>query len=168
MRTDAIAQTIFEAERVSKTASFVVGGKVEDVFPLFGPIREKDWAEGWNPEIIYNKDAVVAQHMIFRTKAETNEDFYNWAVTTFQPTNYVIEYTVSTSNRIWFIQVKCKGEANATKVTVTYTYTGLNHIGNELNRAALKNMFADDLKDWQQAINYYLHNGKMLKTTTLE
>src|SRR5688500_804821 len=110
MITGALAQTTFEAERVSKTSSFLVDGKIENVFPLFGPLREKDWAEGWDPEVIYSEDAVVAHQMIFRTKASTDEEFYNWAVTTFQPLHNLIEYTVSTLNRIWFIQVKCESE----------------------------------------------------------
>ena len=159
---DAVAQNVFKAERISKTSSFVVNGKVEDVFPLFGPIREKEWADGWDPEIIFSRDKVVEEHMIFRTKASTDEVFYYWAVTQYRPEKFFIEYTVSTINRIWFITVNCLAWNHSTEVTVTYTYTSLNSKGDELNRAALTKMFSDDLTDWRDAINYYLANGKML------
>src|SRR5262245_16214805 len=102
--------TEFKPERVSKSATFGCNGKIENVFPLFGPIREMDWADGWNPEILYstNNHALVEEHMIFQTKGHTGEEKYTWAITKFQPEHHFIEYTVSTSERIWFISVVCK------------------------------------------------------------
>jgi hypothetical protein len=160
----AMSQDNFKPERISKTASFIIHGKVKDVFPLFGPIREKEWAEGWDPEIVFSKNNLVEEHMIFRTKASTDENFYTWIITQFDPKNYRVEYTVSTKNRIWFIRVQCQPSGDATEATVSYTYTGLNAEGNELNRNALAKIYINDLKDWQEAINYYIHNGKMLTT----
>ncbi|HEY0655210.1 MAG TPA: hypothetical protein VGD65_18880 [Chryseosolibacter sp.] len=159
-----MSQPDFKPERISRTASFIVNGEIEDVFPLFGPIREKEWAEGWNPEIIFSRSDLVEEHMIFRTSAPTDEKFYTWVITHYDPSQHLVEYTVSTANRIWFIQVLCERQVNETKATVTYTYTGLNTKGNELNRAALGKMYATDLKDWQQAINHYLDTGKMLSS----
>jgi hypothetical protein len=157
-----MSQPDFKPERISKTASFMIDGEIENVFLLFGPVREKEWAEGWNPEIVFGESALVEQHMIFRTHASTDEGFYTWVITQLDEKKYLVEYTVSTSNRIWFINVQCQPSANKTKATVTYTYTGLNPKGNELNRSALAKMFENDLKDWQEAINCYIHNGKML------
>jgi hypothetical protein len=160
----AMSQDNFKPERISKTASFIVDGTIENVFPLFGPIREKEWAEGWEPEIIFSTNNLVEDHMIFRTKVSSDEKFYTWVITQFDSDNHSVEYTVSTKNRIWFIRVQCEPCGESTKATVTYTYTGLNPEGNELNRNALAKMYFDDLKDWQEAINYYIHNGKMLTT----
>lgn len=159
-----MGQNDFKPGRVSKTASFTLDGKIENVFPLFGPIREKDWAEGWDPQIIFSENALVEEHMIFQTNGSSEEKLYTWVVTKFDLKNYLVEYTVSTKNRIWFITVQCKSINEKTQATVTYTYTGLNAEGNELNRKALAKMYAHDLKDWEEAINYYLHHGKMLST----
>jgi hypothetical protein len=158
----AVAQNLFKAERISKSSSFNVNGSVEDVFPLFGPIREKEWADGWDPEILFSHDKFVEEHMVFRTKASTDEGFYHWTVTQYRPHEYFIEYTVCTVNRIWFISVNCVADNRSTKVTVGYTYTSLNAKGDEMNRAAVAKMFSDDLTDWRDAINYYLATGKML------
>jgi hypothetical protein len=87
-------------------------------------------------------------------------------ITQFDPDEYRIEYTVSTPNRVWFIRVQCEAEKSKTNVSVTYTYTGLNEEGNHLNRIALEKMYADNLQDWRQAINYYLKHGKRLTTET--
>jgi hypothetical protein len=150
------------SERISNTATFTVDTTIEKAFPLFGPLREKDWAEGWNPEILYGAEE-VEKHMMFRTKSSfKDESSFLWVITQFEPEKYFIEYTVSTPNRVWFIGVQCAAKELKTNVSVTYTYTGLNAKGNELNRIALKKMFSDNLKDWEAAINFYLKHGKIL------
>lgn len=159
---EAAGQAVFKAERISQSASFLIDAPIQKCFPLFGPIREKEWAEGWNPGVIFSNNPLVEKHMIFQTKGSAEEEVYNWAVTEFNPDSHEIEYTVSTANRIWFIKVNCEDNKSSTRVSVTYTFTGLNARGNELNRAALKKMFTNNLKDWQEAINYYLQQGKML------
>jgi hypothetical protein len=162
LAANAMSQDKFISKRISRTASFVLDAHIEDVFPLFGPIKEKLWAEGWNPSVVYAKNNFVEQHMVFQTKGSPEEELYNWTVTDFQPSNYLIEYTVFTANRIWFIKVICIEKDNGTHVSVTYTYTGLNEKGNRLNQVALDEMFARNLVDWHEAVAYFLETGKML------
>jgi hypothetical protein len=149
--------------RISKCATITLNGAIEKIFPLFGPIMEKEWAEGWDPEIIYSKSGLAEEHMIFRTKAHhPPEAYYTWVITQFNPGRHQIEYTVSTDNRIWFIRVECMPDASKTMARVCYTYTSLTAAGHDLNRQALEEMYAHDLKDWEEAINYYLKTGKQL------
>jgi hypothetical protein len=154
----------FKPERITKCASIELDSSIEKVFPLFGPIREKDWAHGWDPEIIYPTAKEVEAHMIFRTKArDLSEAYYTWVITKFFPEQYQIEYTVSTPNRIWFIEIECSRKSSKTIAEICYTYTSLTPRGTELNQEALSRMYAEGLKDWQYAINYYLKNGKLLE-----
>lgn len=163
LTNSAFAQT-FKAERVQKSASFVVNTSIEKAFPLFGPVREKEWAAGWEPQIIYSINPEVEEHMIFKTTAKHHgESEYTWVLTQFRPKEFFLEYTVSTSGRVWFITVKCERDGEKTHVTVTYQYTGLNEEGNQMNRSALEKMYAHNLKDWEEAINYYLATGKQKK-----
>jgi hypothetical protein len=160
-------KTDFKPERISRQSTIVLNGPVEKIFPLFGPLREKEWAEGWDPEIIYTSspDVLVEEHMIFRTRAYHNphEEFYTWVITQYRPEEHEIEYTVSTQHRIWFIRVVCVSSGTATQATVSYTFTSLTPEGSELNRAALERMFAHNLGDWEEAINVYLRTGKQLQ-----
>jgi hypothetical protein len=154
-------QTEFKPERISQHASIELDGSINNVFPLFGPVLEKKWAEGWDPEIMYSTTGVVEDHMIFRTKAhDLPEDWYTWVITRYEPENFFIEYTVSTSKRMWFISIQCAQKRSKTIAAISYTYTGFSQEGNELNNTAMKKIFAHDLKDWEEAINYYLKNGK--------
>lgn len=159
--TDSYSQN---TTRIERSASFVAEAEVDKVFPLFGPIREKEWTTGWNPEIIYSSNPEVEEHMIFKT-AGTNslEKEYVWALTQYKPGDFFVEYLVSTSNRMWFITVTCTPQNKRTKVTVRYRYTSLNDIGIQLNQTALDKMFSEDLKDWAEAINFFLATGKRLE-----
>lgn len=147
-------------ERIQKTATIWVQAPVQAAFPLFGPVREKEWAYGWDPQIVYGTSEAEL-HMIFETSGA--EGTYTWVITQFEPSNFLVEYTVSTADRIWFITVQCKDRGKKTEVEVTYTYTGLSARGNELNRKAMDKMFAQNLKDWEAALDYYLSTGKQLQ-----
>jgi hypothetical protein len=41
------------AKRISRSSTITLNAPLEKVFPLFGPIKEMEWAEGWQPEIMY-------------------------------------------------------------------------------------------------------------------
>jgi hypothetical protein len=159
------AQTVFKAERVQKSASFVVNTSTEKAFPLFGPVREKEWAAGWEPQIVYSTNPEAEEHMIFKTSNNHHgEGEYVWVISQYSPKDYFIEYTVSTSQRLWFIGVRCRPKGSSTSVTVTYSYTGLTEEGNQLNKLALDKMYAHNLKDWKEEINHYLATGKQKET----
>lgn len=150
----------FKPERVKRSASFLVNGSVEKIFPLFGPIREMEWAYGWNPEVIFQDDNTISEHMIFRTPGEG--ELYLWAITRLDVQQHIIEYTVTAANRLWFITVQCVADLEKTCATVTYSYTALNETGHSQNRKAIEKMFEYDLADWQKAIDHYLETGNQL------
>jgi hypothetical protein len=158
-----VEKTVFQSSRISRHAAITLNDSVDKVFPLFGPIREREWCEGWDPQILFSTTNLVEEHMVFRTKGRfAQEEFYHWVITQYDPVHHHIEYTVSTQNRIWFIRVQCKAHGKQSMATVSYTFTSLNALGTELNAIALKKMFECELQDWEEAINYYLQTGTML------
>ena len=125
-----------------------------------------DWAAGWNPQIIYSTTNTVEEHMVLKTPSHHghNESEYIWIVSKFLPAQALIEYTVHTSERVWWITIQCRADLpdKTTKAEITYTFSGLTEIGNAINEKALRSMFIQDLKDWEAAINYYLETGNKL------
>lgn len=153
----------FKAGRFERSATIILNGPLEQVFPLFGPIREKEWADGWNPEIIHGAGDDVEEHMVFKTVSHFHEESdYVWTVSKYMPDRAFIEYTVISGERIWFITVKCDKDPapRTTRAEITYTITGLTENGNSIGEKALQEMFARDLKDWEEAINFYLKTGE--------
>lgn len=162
MNTDLIfssASSALKTERISRVASFSVKCSVEEAFPLFGPVREAEWAEGWTPEILFGYSD-VEEYMLFRTHGGfSDEPFYTWAVTRYHPETHRIEYTVSSRDRIWFVLVHCTRREDVTDVNVRYTYTGFTEEASQRNSISMEKIFHNNLKDWEEAINHYLSTG---------
>ena len=155
----------FQAQRISQTRRITLNAPLPIVFPLFGPITEKLWVPGWNPEIVFLDKEEIAEHMIFRTPPRfEKEPPYTWILSKYAPEQAFVEYTVFTPERLWTITVKCsEATAQTTHAEITYTFTGLTERGNALNEQALRAMYANDLKDWEEAINHYLKTGEKVK-----
>ncbi|MEK7728813.1 MAG: hypothetical protein AAB354_10400 [candidate division KSB1 bacterium] len=156
----------FRAQRISQTRRIQLHAPLQTVFPLFGPITEKLWVPGWNPEIVFLDKEEIAEHMIFRTPPRfEKEPPYTWILSKYTPEQALVEYTVFTPERLWMITVRCEGDESAqtTQAEITYTFTGLSENGNALNEKALHAMYANDLQDWEEAINHYLKTGERLK-----
>ena len=133
----------FKAEKVSQTAVITIDGKIETVFPLFGAFEERKWASGWDPTLIYPADEIIEEGTTFKTHGHGhNESEFIWRVDKYEPSNYIIQYLVYTENRYWTITIKCTPINNEkTSAEITYTYLGLNELGNEINKHSLKKMY---------------------------
>lgn len=151
----------FQPQRISKTASFIVNANIAQVFPLYGAFEERKWAPGWEPNLIYPKKEIIAEGTTFSVKPHGNDHGGEcaslWIVSKYEPQDYVIQYLVSTQNRFWTITLTSESIENHTKTntTVTYTFTGLNETGNELNQIDLAKMYENELQDWGGLINSY-------------
>ena len=156
-----------ETRIVARASTITLDGALARVFPLFGPIKEKVWAEGWNPVILVGDPGRVEEHMVFRTQSGHSEDAgqATWIVSKYDPEISLIEYTVFTQERIWWICIECRArEADeSTDAFIKYTYLGLNEQASRYNDEALERMFRHDLKDWEMAINHYLRTGTQLR-----
>lgn len=156
----------FTSRRISRTSIITLNAPLKEVFPLFGPIREKEWAVGWDPQILYPTTGQVEEHMVFTTPSHHghSEPDYIWTVSKYLPDQALIEYTVFTPERLWWITIRCweDNPNQITKAEITYTYTGLTDKGNAMNEMAIQRMYVHNLSDWEEAINYYLKTGKRL------
>ena len=155
-----------EARIITKTSTIKLEGGLQRVFALFGPLGEKEWAEGWDPQMVLPYPNPIEEHMVFQTPSGHSEDSgtATWIVSKHDPDRWFIEYTVFTQGRIWWISIKCVEEErdSRTSATIKYTYLGLNEEANLLNQSALERMFRQDLIDWEHAINHYLMTGTIL------
>jgi hypothetical protein len=161
---DRMMPSAFVSRRISKTRSITLNAPLRESFPLFGPLREREWASGWAPQILYPTTDLVEEHMVFKTPAHHGhgEPDYTWTVSKYLPDQALIEYTVFTPERLWWITIRCREDIpdQTTEAEITYTYTGLTELGNAINERALQSMYAHALRDWEDAINHYLATGE--------
>ena len=155
------------SKMISNTASIVLDAPLQEVFPLFGPIEERKWADGWNPEVVFSETATADERMVFRPRMDHDSRPTEslWVVSKYSAKDAVIEYTIFAPGRMGWIAVRCASHAGGTqtRATVAYSFLGLTEAGRAANTKALNRIFADNLKDWEVAINHYLKTGECLR-----
>lgn len=57
----------FTGKVADRTHTIVLHAEPDTVFPLFGPIREAEWAAGWEPRIVAGDGQAPARGCVFRT-----------------------------------------------------------------------------------------------------
>lgn len=142
------------AQRHFAQASFEVPGPVERVFPLFDPINEARWAEGWAITPILPSPFRVERNAVFLTDAGDRSAV--WTILRFEPDAHRVEYlvVVPDHHQRW-ITVGCTPRGEATQVTVSYTVTPLSRSGED---AALRYSEAF-IESWQEPVTRALREA---------
>jgi hypothetical protein len=145
-----------------RTQSFTIGlnGSVGDVTPLFGPIREAEWAPDWLPRFIHPAKGAQREGVVFTTSSAHGKERL-WLLTTYDVGNGRVEYVVMTpaftANEIK-IHVVPEGKQHC-KATITYRRSALVPEGNE-EVAKLDAHWAEEQRiHWETAINEALAKG---------
>jgi len=141
-------------EQRTKSFTIALNGSVADVTPLFGPVREAEWAPDWSPRFIHPAEGVQREGVVFTTASSDGKDRV-WLLTTYDVGNGRVEYVVVTlaftANEIK-IRVVADGEQRC-KATITYRRSALTPEGNE-EVAKLDAQWAEEQRiHWEQAIN---------------
>ena len=137
-----------------------MNGSVSDVTPLFGPVREAEWAPDWSPRFIHPVQGVQREGVVFTTSPGDGRDRL-WMLTTYDVRNGRVEYVVVTpaftANEIK-IRVIPDREKHC-KATITYRRSALTPEGNE-EVVKLNAHWAEEQRiHWETAINETLAKG---------
>ena len=145
-----------------RTQSFTIGlnGSVADVTPLFGPVREAEWAPGWSPRFIHPAQALQREGAVFTTTSADGKDRF-WLLTTYDLGNGRVEYVAITpaftANEIK-IRVLSDGERHF-RAMIMYRRSALAPEGN-IEVAKLDAHWAEQQRiHWETAINEALTKG---------
>jgi hypothetical protein len=158
----ALADVTGTAALEQRTQSFtiVLSGSVADVTPLFGPVREAEWAPDWSPRFIHPAQGVQREGVVFTTAGGHGRERL-WLVTTYDARNGQVEYVIMTpaftANEIK-IRVVSDGEQRC-KATITYRRSALAPEGNQ-EVAKLDAHWAEEQRiHWQKAVSEALAKG---------
>jgi hypothetical protein len=99
------------------------------------------------------------------THHSTRSDGREWIISKYLAEQAFIEYIVFKPERVEWIAIQCHDDtpSHTGRAEITYTLTGLPEKGNALNKKYLQTLYAHDLKDWEDAINYHLKTGEKRK-----
>jgi hypothetical protein len=147
-------------EQRTQSFTIVLNGTVAEVTPLFGPVREAEWAPNWSPRFIQPAQGAQREGVVFTTTSGEGKDRL-WLLTAYDVENGRVEYVVTTpaftATEIK-IRVVRDGEKHC-KATITYRRSALAPEGNE-EVAKLDAHWAEEQRiHWETANNKALESG---------
>jgi hypothetical protein len=137
-----------------------LNGSVAEVTPLFGPVREADWAPTWTPHFIHPVEGGQREGALFTVHSADGQERL-WMLTAYEPKEGRVEYVVVvpgfTANQIK-IRVVSDGEKRC-QATITYRRSALGPEGNK-EVAKLDAHWAEQQRThWETAMNAFLAKG---------
>jgi hypothetical protein len=141
----------------TKSFTIALNGPVPKVTPLFGPIREAEWAPGWRPHFLHPLEGKQIEGAVFTTRSANGRERL-WLLTDYNVDQGRVDYAVITpgftANEIQ-IRVVDDGEQRS-RATITYRHSALAPEGND-EVAKLDEHWADEQRaHWESAINALL------------
>ncbi len=148
-----------------RTHQIVLNGEPDEVFPLFGPVREADWAAGWEPEVIAGDAVQPERGCVFRTNDNERGETI-WLLAQLDPSKRRIGYVRTTPRSdlaeiIIEVRPDSPGQSQA---QITYRVTGLSDKGNRYVAQFTQERYVEWLNEWAVAINHYLATGEQHPT----
>jgi len=131
------------------------------VFPLLCPVREYEWIEPWQCEILHSNSGIAEKNCVFRTHfpGESSDDV--WVINHYEP-NLRIEFTRVNSLRTICLSITLIDNGDGTTRAVNeQLLVGLTEQGNQ----SLDNMatsFSYEMRMGEAMLNHYLKTGKRL------
>src|SRR5277367_861107 len=110
----------------TQSRSFHLDAPRERVFPLFTARGEREWAPGWNPEVLSGAEE---RGSAFETR-DSDGRTTTWIVVDCRPRDGRASYArLAHDSNIGLVDVICTEPATGgTDVSVTYTLTALNEL----------------------------------------
>ncbi|QND64130.1 SRPBCC family protein [Mesorhizobium loti] len=144
---------------LERNHSIVLSAPIDRVFPLFTPIGETLWVDGWEPEFLHPQSGETQQGMVFRTVH--GDETTLWACADWDPDGHRVRYVrVTPDSRFGFVEVACrKAIDGGTEATIAYTFTALNAAGRSYLSGLTQDAFAHMIEAWKVRIDAWLLTG---------
>lgn len=131
------------------------------VFEQLCPLKEYDWIDGWECEIISSNNGYAQKDCVFTTLGGANLGTGVWTFTKYEP-NKVIELLIINEIVIEQTLIELKENVDGmTTGTWSMKYTALNEKGNSFIDSMPDN--SKELEVALEGLEYFLKHGRLLK-----
>jgi len=154
----------FRAKRLTRTYRQTIDATPEEVFPLLCPVREAEWLDGWQYNMIYSESGLVEEGTVFSTPSDGEEDTV-WIVTKHDFKKYEVGFArVTPKSRTCILKIAAKSkDESSSYVDISYTYTAITPVGNDFIDHFTEEAFLGTVTFWEKSMNYFLKTGERLK-----
>lgn len=164
----AAPATSFRGERTVDRHTQTIHASPDRIFPLICPVREAEWAQGWNGKPVFAASGFAEENGVFATEHGGENEPTIWLITRRDPLAHETEFVYFIPGRQVVrlaIGIKPIGE-DRSNVDITYIRTGISDEGNAMvSQAQRSGAFEKTMKEWEDAMNHYLTTGRLLEAT---
>jgi hypothetical protein len=151
-------------KHASRTMTLDLARDADTVFPLFGPIREREWDVNWKPVMPFPTDgAQTADGAVFSVVHPQSGAATVWVMSLYDVRRRALQY-VRVSPGLYAGRIDISvvpGARGKSRAEVTYTMTALSDAGNASVDRFVEG-FPARKAQWEQTINHFLVTGKPL------
>jgi len=131
------------------------------VFPLLCPVREYEWIEPWQCEMLHSDSGIAEKNCVFRTRApgEASDDV--WVISRYEP-NTRIEFVRMNGLRVMTLSIMLTDNGDGTTQALNeQLLVGLTEEGNHLLQEMARS-FSLEMRMGEAMLNHYLATGRRL------
>jgi len=153
---------ITKPNRASHTHRLRLRASPEKVFPLFCPVRETEWADGWLPDLVISSCGVAERDCVFITSKKRGSAV--WYVTRHEPEQFLVEMLkIAPGETACRLNIQLSPEGAGCEAQVTYAHTSLGPAGDELVGSFTAEHYQKFMQSWEKALNHFLTTGRLLR-----
>lgn len=138
-------------------------GTPEAVFPLLCPVREYEWIDAWDCELVFSTSGTAEIDCVFRTAFPQDGPEDTWVVSRYESPRAIEFVRVNALRAIRYaIRLQNAEEGRSTWIW-SQTLTGLTDEGDALVASADPAAFAEKIGGIERKLNHFLVTGTMLR-----
>ena len=152
---------IRKPQRAGHRAVLHIDATPEQVFPLLCPVREVDYARGWQPTLVVSESGVAEAGCIFTTPTGDGESI--WVITAYEPPNRIAFVKVTPGHTVGEIEFTLAPLPDGTTAaSVAYSYTAIGPAGESTVAGFTAEHYAGFMQEMESEMNHYIRTGTML------
>ena len=153
----------FKARRITRNYIQTVNAEPSRVHALICPVKEAEWLDGWDYDLIFSHSGVAEPGCVFISRSPGEKDTI-WLITKRDDQTFETEFArITPESRVTHVVVRIEDGGNhKSRVDITYTITALTEAGNTFSDNFTEENFIKDMKFWEATMNLYLETGEAL------
>ena len=158
----------FKAKRVTRQYVQTIHAEPSMVHSLICPVKEAEWLDGWDYNLIYSQSGVAEPGCVFTSMSAGEETI--WMITKRDDEAFETEFArVTPGSRVAVVSIRIEnGNHQTSRVYISYSITALTAAGNQVIDSFTQENFDKDMQFWEATMNHYLRTGKALPLSHAE
>jgi hypothetical protein len=153
---------IIKPNRATHTYRQSLNAPPVKVFPLYCPVREAEWADGWMPELVISSSGIAENDCVFLT-TDTHGTAI-WLIIDYEPETWFIEMLkILPGLTACRLSIQVSENGSGSFADITYSHTSLGAAGDDFVGKFTADFYRDFMQGWEKAFNYFLKTGQPLK-----